>query len=112
MSEMTREELLKAKLAELDGRFVQRAVRDRAELEQRWASGGLAQVAEIAHRIAGIAPTLGHSQLGQVAKSLEKSIRSEEPQHAIGLAFEQLLQALRTLSSSSSLAVGTSDADS
>lgn len=62
-----------------------------ARIEAAWAQADWPGVAQISHRIAGVAATLGAERLAAIALSLEREAEAEAPEQAV------LLQFLKTL---------------
>ena len=76
-------EALKAKLAELERRFVEQAGERRRAIEGSLAARNREELAERAHKLAGIAGMLGHGEIGAAALALEEAAESgTDPQPA------------------------------
>lgn len=63
-----------AKMAELAARFATQANTYRQELSQADAEGDRGLMRDRAHKLAGIAPMLGHAEIGAAALTLEEAI--------------------------------------
>lgn len=76
-------EALKAKVAELERRFVGQAAEHRQAIAGAVATGNRQELAERAHKLAGIAGMFGRSEIGAAALALEQAAESaSDPQPA------------------------------
>jgi HPt (histidine-containing phosphotransfer) domain-containing protein len=76
-------EALKAKLAELERRFVEQAGEHRQAIAGAVAAGNRQELAERAHKLAGIAGMFGQPDIGAAALALEETAESgSDPQPA------------------------------
>lgn len=74
---------LKAKLAELERRFLERADEHRRAIAGALAAGNRQELAERAHKLAGIAGMFGQPAIGAAALALEEAVETgSDPQPA------------------------------
>ena len=65
---------LAAKLDEMRTRFGARAQNDLAAIELALLAGDIARLADITHRLAGLAAMLGHPAVGDAALAVEDAV--------------------------------------
>ncbi len=87
-------EALASKLAELAARFRQRASEDHASLASAVATNDRLAVADLAHKLAGIAGMFGFAQIGSVALELEQAAETNADMHEPAERLLALLSAL------------------
>jgi HPt (histidine-containing phosphotransfer) domain-containing protein len=85
---------LAGKLAELAARFAARAPQEREALAAALAAGDTATLIDRAHKLAGIAGMVGHSEVGAAALDLEEAVRAGSDGSAEGARLIDLLGAL------------------
>lgn len=89
-----RAELLRARMEIFKIRFVQRAADDAAGLLDALSRGDRAGLQDRAHRLAGIAATFGHPDIGDEASTLQQAITAELPDDDVAVAVQRLIALL------------------
>ncbi|CAJ0886003.1 Hpt domain-containing protein [Ralstonia flatus] len=77
--------------------FSETMEQDLANLENALRGGDDAQIVEAAHRIVGSARMLGHQQIGDAARSIERTAQSVGPYPERAADMQTALARLRTL---------------
>ena len=87
-------EALNAKLAELERRFIGQAGEHRRAIAGAVAAGNRQELAERAHKLAGIAGMFGQTDIGAAALALEAAIDGGIDPHPAATRLIDLLRAL------------------
>ena len=81
-------------MAELSARFARQAGEYREELLRADSAGNRAAIRDRAHKLAGIAPMLGHPDVGVAALKLEEAVETQNDYRAAFARLEGLLAAI------------------
>ena len=81
-------------MAELSARFVRQAGEYREELLRADSAGDRTVMRDQAHKLAGIAPMLGHPDIGCAALELEEAVEMQNDYRAALARLERLLAAI------------------
>ena len=82
------------KMAELAARFAARSAEERTALSTALHEGDLAALQSRAHKLAGIAPMFGHSDIGEAALELELAVEESGDVEASARRLDTLLAAI------------------
>ena len=81
-------------MAELSARFARQAGEYREELLGADSAGDRTAIRDRAHKLAGIAPMLGHPDIGAAALELEEAVETKSDYRAAFARLERLLAAV------------------
>ena len=82
------------RMAELGAKFRVRAASERELIAAALAGPDFPVIKDASHRLAGIAATLGHSEVGRAAEEVEAAIDGERPAPEIRGLCDALVEAL------------------
>lgn len=82
------------RLADLRGRFAQRAVEDRATIEDAVLRKDHAVLRERAHRLAGTAPSFGLTEIGSAARHVDNLVQAGADEIQVFEAARKLIDLL------------------
>ena len=83
-----------ARIAELSARFARQAGEYRAALLHADSAGDRTAIRDRAHKLAGIAPMLGHPDIGAAALALEEAVETQSDYRSAFARLDRLLAAL------------------
>ena len=78
----------------MSARFVRQAGEYREELLRADSAGDRTAIRDIAHKLAGIAPMLGHPGIGAAALALEEAVETQNDYRAAFARLERFLAAI------------------
>lgn len=82
------------RMAELRSRFLGRVTEDRAAIEGAVGRGDYAVVRELAHRLAGTAPSFGLAEIGSAARHVDDLVQAGADESRLFEAARKLIDLL------------------